>query len=111
MTLNDYQEFTAETDIYKGDSSMAILMALALGLTEEAGEYAGKIKKAFRDDGGVITHERREAAIKELGDNLWYLARSADRLGCSLNDVALANIEKLTSRVERDVIGGSGDDR
>ena len=39
-----------------------------LGLTNEAGEVAGKIKKIFRDKGGVISEEDRQSLKKELGD-------------------------------------------
>ena len=44
-----------------------------LGLVNEAGEVAGKIKKIFRDKEGVIAEEDRAALKDELGDVLWYL--------------------------------------
>ena len=50
-------------------------------------------------------------AVKELGDVLWYLTRSANELGYSLVDVAEINLIKLTSRKERGVLQGSGDER
>jgi hypothetical protein len=36
-----------------------------LGLTNEAGEVAGKVKKIFRDHGGVITEDDRAALTLE----------------------------------------------
>ena len=39
-----------------------------VGLTNEAGEVAGKVKKIFRDKGGVIGEEDRAALKSELGD-------------------------------------------
>jgi NTP pyrophosphatase (non-canonical NTP hydrolase) len=48
---------------------------LALGLAGEVGEVVEHIKKALRDDAGVITGNRRAALTTELGDALWYLAR------------------------------------
>ena len=87
-TLNDYQEFTATTDQYQGNDCIATLMVLALGLNEEAGEYAGKIKKVVRDDGGIMSEDKRIAAGLELGDAFWYLARSAARLGFTLQEIA-----------------------
>ncbi len=82
-----------------------------LGLTNEAGEFAGKIKKIFRDKGGVISDEDREALKSELGDVLWYLTQICTQLDLDLSDVARANIAKLRSRKRRGRIGGDGDSR
>lgn len=83
----------------------------ALGLSEEAGEVAGKFAKAVRDCNGYIDEERYKAIKKELGDVLWFVSELCSCLGLSLEEVAEANIEKLASRKERNVIHGSGDDR
>ena len=82
-----------------------------LGLTNEAGEVAGKIKKIFRDRNGQINEEDRQALKKELGDVLWYLTQICTELDLSLAEVAEANIVKLFSRLERGTIGGEGDER
>ena len=82
-----------------------------LGLTNEAGEVAGKIKKIFRDKGGVISDEDREALKHELGDVLWYLTQICAELDLTLEEVAEANIVKLHSRLERGKIQGDGDVR
>ena len=82
-----------------------------LGLANEAGEVAGKIKKIFRDKGGQITEEDRQALKQELGDVLWYLTQICTEIGLTLEEVAQANLEKLFSRLERDQLHGSGDDR
>ncbi len=82
-----------------------------LGLTNEAGELAGKVKKIFRDRNGQITEADREALKGELGDVLWYLTQICTQLDLSLAEVAQANIAKLSSRRERGKIGGDGDDR
>jgi NTP pyrophosphatase (non-canonical NTP hydrolase) len=82
-----------------------------LGLVNEAGEVAGKIKKIFRDKGGAIGDADREALKYELGDVLWYLTQICTELGLTLEDVAAANIEKLFSRLERGQIRGEGDER
>lgn len=82
-----------------------------LGLVNEAGELAGKVKKIFRDKNGVISEADRDALKYELGDVLWYLAQIATELNMTLEQVAQANIEKLTSRLERNQIQGEGDYR
>jgi NTP pyrophosphatase (non-canonical NTP hydrolase) len=82
-----------------------------LGLVNEAGELAGKVKKIFRDKGGVISEEDRQALKYELGDVLWYMAQIATELNIDLQDVADANLEKLFSRLERGKIQGDGDYR
>ena len=111
-TMNEYQADAAETMIYKWK-----VIYPALGLSNEAGEVLGKIKKMIRDqdiflDGRHrITDEQRAALAAELGDVLWYIAALAKDLNVSLNDVAAINIEKLHSRKIRGVLGGSGDNR
>jgi len=82
-----------------------------LGLVNEAGELAGKVKKIFRDKEGVISEEDRQALKYELGDVLWYMAQIATELDLDLQEVAEANIEKLFSRLERGKIKGEGDYR
>lgn len=82
-----------------------------LGLTNEAGEVAGKVKKIFRDKGGVIGDEDRAALKSELGDVLWYLAQICTDLDLSLQEVAEANLSKLARRREAGTLQGDGDDR
>jgi NTP pyrophosphatase (non-canonical NTP hydrolase) len=82
-----------------------------LGLVNEAGEAAGKIKKIFRDKDGRIGAAERQALQSELGDVLWYLAQVCTELDLSLADVAESNLAKLLDRQERGVIGGDGDER
>jgi len=82
-----------------------------LGLTNEAGEVAGKIKKIFRDRAGVIGESERAALQSELGDVLWYLAQVCTELDISLEQVAEANLAKLLDRQARGKIQGDGDNR
>ncbi len=82
-----------------------------LGLVNEAGEVAGKIKKIFRDKSGEISEADRDALKQELGDVLWYLTQICTNLGLTLEEVAEANLDKLFSRLERGKIQGDGDHR
>lgn len=102
MELNEYQNRAAETLLPTSDN----LNYLALGLASEAGEFAGKAKKLIRD-----SEFDDKAAMKELGDVLWYVAMAARKLGYTLEDVARVNNLKLHSRAERGELGGNGDER
>lgn len=106
MNFNEYQKWTATTAIYPKAVALPYLTA---GLAEEAGEVAGKYKKSIRDNWTADKFE--ELVVAELGDCLWYIARYADELGYSLQDIAELNVHKLSSRKERDVLQGSGDNR
>ena len=78
---------------------------------ESPEQVAEKIKKVIRDKGGVIDGETRLAIKKELGDVLWYVSQIATELQLELDEIAEKNIEKLYSRMDRDKLSGSGDDR
>jgi len=82
-----------------------------LGLVGEAGEIANKLKKVARDGGGQMEAALGYDLADEDGDVLWYVARIARELKFSLGVVADDNINKLFSRKERGVLGGSGDNR
>ena len=82
-----------------------------LGLVNEAGELAGKVKKIFRDKGGLISEADRQALGQELGDVLWYLTQICTELDMPLEEVAAANLVKLFDRLERGKIHGDGDNR
>jgi NTP pyrophosphatase (non-canonical NTP hydrolase) len=104
-----YQAQTATTARYPNVGANPVYPTL--GLCGEAGEVAEKVKKALRDHGGQFSDELRADLALELGDVLWYLARLASELELDLGAIAEANVAKLASRAERNVIGGSGDRR
>lgn len=103
MNLNEYQQEAMKTAVFPKEY---YLIYPALGLVNEAGEYAGKVKKILRGDTNTT-----EAAASELGDVLWYLAACAEALGVNLGDVAKQNLDKLADRAARGVLKGSGDNR
>ena len=109
MNFTDYQTKSRATAKYPVIGHGVIYPTL--GLVNEAGEVAGKIKKVFRDKDGEISAETREALKAELGDVLWYLAQVATELDLSLDEIAEANIAKLLDRLERGKIKGDGDNR
>lgn len=112
-TFADYSAAAAATAIYPGEGRQGLtgIIYTTLGLTNEAGEVAGKLKKIMRDGDGIITDAHREALASEAADTLWYLDRLAAELGTTLEALATANAAKLADRMERGVIQGSGDNR
>jgi NTP pyrophosphatase (non-canonical NTP hydrolase) len=109
MLISQYQELSRRTATYPGAGDNIVYPTL--GLAGEAGEVAEKVKKLLRDDGGVLSDERRAALAAELGDVLWYVAQVATEAGLDLEEVAQGNLDKLLSRQRRGVLSGSGDAR
>ncbi len=110
MNFNDYQNKSAKTMIVEGPG-LTRLYYCALGLANESGEVAGKVKKVIRDRDGKVDDEAKSLIGAELGDVLWYLARLADEIDLKLDDVAQENLDKLLSRLDRGTIKGDGDKR
>lgn len=108
MTGNQYQTLAEKTNTVTGEFA---LYYATLGLVGEAGEIANKVKKIIRDDNGKITQEKKDDLSKELGDVMWYIARTCNELELSLDNVMQQNIEKLLTRLEKNTIQGEGDNR
>jgi NTP pyrophosphatase (non-canonical NTP hydrolase) len=109
VNFAEYQEKAKQTAKYPVIGHAVIYPTL--GLTNEAGEVSGKIKKIFRDKQGIIGEAERAALEAELGDVLWYLAQVSSELGLSLDEIAEHNIAKLLDRQARGTIQGEGDNR
>lgn len=102
MDMNQYQDMIGK---FKKDTANE--MYLLLGLSGEVGELHSKVAKNIRDQ----TPRDRDGLMAELGDILWFVAMIADAWEMDLEDVAFTNWKKLYDRFERNVIGGSGDNR
>lgn len=121
--LNDYQDVAIVNANWPGRGTTVGLSYIAGKLNGEAGEMAGQVFKAWRDDGMVsddtyysdvfkcapLEPERRAKIVKELGDVLWYVAAMASELNMTLSDVAIENLENLAGRTERGTLQGDGD--
>jgi NTP pyrophosphatase (non-canonical NTP hydrolase) len=93
MTLDEY-EVAATRTVNAKLTDRELLLDAAAGLSEEAGEILGLVRKhAYQ------SHDlNRERLTIELGDALWCLAMTARSAGIGLEDVATANISKLRAR-------------
>jgi NTP pyrophosphatase (non-canonical NTP hydrolase) len=95
MNFNEYQQETKRTaPQVPVDEEVNLLVNFALGTAGEGGEIADYIKK-------VVFHGHpldKTKLANELGDELWYIARLADLLGFTLEEIAAMNVEKLRKR-------------
>ncbi|WP_099301906.1 nucleoside triphosphate pyrophosphohydrolase family protein [Bacillus sp. Marseille-P3800] len=90
MNLNDYQMLSSRT----ANRHENEILNYELGITGEAGEVADLIKKMQFHGHDIDLQEFK----KELGDVLWYLSQIARIAGLSLEEIAIANIDKLKNR-------------
>ena len=107
--FDEYQKFTATTDVYPDDKFN--IGYKALGLVGEAGEVADKIKKIYRDKNGNFNVTDEVEIAKELGDCLWYISTLAKSLDFDLSNIASINVDKLSKRKTEGKLHGSGDNR
>ena len=92
MNLKEYQELCAKT-AKKFETPEKEIFIWGLGLTGEAGDIAGCIKKTYAHDND------QKAGIREnIGDTLWYAAMICNFFNWDMDDVLNENIEKLKKR-------------
>ena len=111
MNPTEYQQRAHALAIYPEERAVEYV---ALGLASEAGEVAGKVKKAIRDGRhwtGEQREDHRQSVLDEASDVAWYLSELTRQYGSTLEELFSRNIAKLESRQRRGVIGGSGDSR
>lgn len=138
LTFEQYQERSQRTAIYRKQAEKLVdslprdamvdllcLLYAGIGLAGEAGELAGKIKKVFRDDDGIMTAERFVAVQQELGGTLWYAAALAEEMDRIHHDntgegpmefgmmdaAACDNLVILARRQQQGTLKGDGDER
>ena len=107
MTFEEYQKMALLT----AKDTAKNLPYAALGLSSEAGEVAGKIKKWIRDYNSDPAKLDKSALVSEMGDALWYIAILAHLLDVKFEVVAQKNVNKLADRHKRGTITGTGDNR
>lgn len=97
MKFKEYQELAERTANTKSNGMTVRdqrLTNFGLGISGEAGEVTDYIKK-------VVFHGHKldkDIIKKELGDVMWYVATLATTVGLDLEEIAIANIEKLEQR-------------
>ena len=120
--INSYETMIAKFDLYpeavqklfekNSFEDVKRIMATMLhfiGLSGEVGELGEKIKKSIRD--GYKLELRDHTIAKEMGDIEWYITRLESDFGFAKNEILKMNYDKLSLRLEKDKLHGSGDDR
>ncbi len=117
LTLNEYQRRAMTTRMDSCDNDTYMLF----GFVAEVGELADKVAKYKRKE--IITVDKdvvnwdsstdysvanhillRDAMLHELGDCLWFIAGITARFGCTLEDIAQLNLDKLAERKAKNTI-------
>ncbi len=92
MNLKEYQKLCTKTAKEFEDKEKE-LADWGLGVSGEAGDLAGCIKKTIFHD-----NDQTEGIRENVGDTMWYLAMICSHFGWSLEKVLEENIEKLKKR-------------
>ena len=92
MDLKEYQKACQKTAKKFRDKEKEV-MTWGLGISGEAGDVAGCIKKTY------IHKDNQKKGIREnLGDTLWYVAMICNFFGWDLKKIMEENVEKLGKR-------------
>jgi NTP pyrophosphatase (non-canonical NTP hydrolase) len=108
----------ASTSQFSQESVDALLeLKEILDTAAEVSKRAEKLKKDIRSRKVTLppiviwSREEVEELVSEVGDIQWYIAQAAKALKTKLCDVVTRNVDKLVSRMRRNVIFGNGDRR
>ena len=94
MTMEEYASWAASVAKVTADPDQSKLSYLGLGLSSEAGEVAGEIKKWLRD--GRLD---RASLIDELGDVAYYWACLCVATGHNPADVLAQSRQKIEAKL------------
>lgn len=92
MNLKEYQKL-CKTTAKKFKRKEDAIFNWGLGITGEAGDLAGCIKKTYFHD-----NDQRAGIKENLGDTLWYAAMICNFFNWDLEKVLEENIKKLKAR-------------
>lgn len=93
MDGNKYQELAMRTK-REEDTKLENLLNGCIGLAGETGEVCDIVKK-YAFQGHKL---ERNKIVDELSDCMWYIALTADSIGCDLDSIMEHNINKLKKR-------------
>src|ERR1700675_3590633 len=92
--LDEYQEFTTQTDRNTRQGIDGLDFVL-LGLFGEVGSLLSELKKKQRDKESYLAYH--DSVIEEIGDVLWYFSNASLRAGLRLSTIAQRISAKLSN--------------
>lgn len=92
MNLKQYQKICKKT-AKKFDNKEKEILAWGLGVSGEAGDVAGCIKKTFSHN-----NDQKSGIRENIGDTLWYAAMICNFFDWDLEKILEENIKKLKKR-------------
>jgi len=92
MDLKEYQQLCKKT-AKKYRNKEKEIMTWGLGITGEAGDVAGCIKKTYGHG-----DDQKKGTRENLGDTLWYIAMICNFYDWDLEEVMSENVKKLQKR-------------
>jgi NTP pyrophosphatase (non-canonical NTP hydrolase) len=90
--LKDYQKF-CKTIAKKFNDPEKEIMTWGLGISGEAGDVAGCIKKTYSHG-----NDQKSGIRENIGDTLWYAAAICNFFGWDLAEILDENVSKLGKR-------------
>ena len=109
MDIETYEQVTDQT--WKPPTTISPIQMCVLGMVEELGEIAGKLKRVHRDHEGRLFHDQVEKIKLESGDFFYYFTRFCKLVGYTMEEMMQANADKILDRMQRGVLQGEGDER
>lgn len=105
-----YQMLAEKSNVTPPENRLSEIM---FGLAEEMGEFFSFHKRMVRGD--YDTPEKQQEALylasKELGDIMWYMSAWCTIHGLQFGEVPFQNLDKLSKRMQKNLVKGSGDTR
>lgn len=97
-----------------GPSGIDILRThndILINLFIQTGSIAEQYGKALRDDGGVLSDERRTVIVDHMIRVFTWLRVIAGYYDYTMEEIFQMNLDKLADRAVRGKLGGAGDNR
>lgn len=96
MNFTEYQAEAIRTAQIE-ETLVQHLVHASLGLATETGEFTTEVKRIARY-GKPCSADMRIHMLEELGDVMWYIALACEALQSNMEEIAVANIQKLRLR-------------